>query len=110
MPGTDPEGVKRWRKRSKQRIIDSMGGKCQICSYHKSTRALVLHHFDPSKKELSFGAIRANPRSWDKIVVELRKCVLLCSNCHLELHDNECELPAVYSSFNEDFAKYKIKR
>lgn len=101
------EAVRKWRKRTKQRIIDAMGGECQICSYRKSTRALALHHLDPSQKEMSFGAVRANPRSWAKIVAELRKCVLLCSNCHLELHDDECALPAVYSSFNEDFVEYR---
>jgi len=74
-----------WRKRTKARIVDSMGGKCAICGYKKHHEVLELHHMDPSKKKFSFGSIRANPKSWSTIVEELRKCVLLCSNCHKEV-------------------------
>ena len=74
-----------WRIRTKARIVESMGGKCEICGYFKCNAALELHHLDPSKKQLSFAGIRANPKAWKTIVNELRKCVLLCSNCHKEV-------------------------
>ena len=104
------EAVKRWRKTAKKRIIESMGGECQSCGYSKCDEALELHHIDPDKKELSFGAIRANPKSWVKIVEELRKCILLCSNCHKEIHNDILELPEEYESFNEDYVEYDVVR
>lgn len=101
------EKVKRWRRNTKERIIQSMGGKCQICGYNKCQGAMDLHHLDPSKKEISFAKIRRDPKAWIKIVEELRKCILLCNRCHQELHNGMTQIPKKYSSFNEDFVEYK---
>ncbi len=86
-----------------------MGGKCQICGYSKCDNNLALHHIDPKNKDLSFSDLRANPKSWELIVNELRKCVLLCHNCHGELHANVIELPKEFAIFNEEFVDYKPK-
>jgi len=100
------EKVKAWRKRTKNRIICAMGYKCCICGYNKCQSALVLHHIDPSQKEFSFGAIRANSKSWAKIVIELRKCILLCHNCHSEIHEGLIFIPNDVPLFNEEFVSY----
>jgi hypothetical protein len=101
------ENVKKWRQRFKQRIIDSMGGECQICKYNKCNSALELHHIDPKEKELSFGSLIASPKSWKEAVVpELRKCILLCCRCHREVHAGEICLPENFVKFNEDYVDY----
>lgn len=99
--------VKAWRKSSKRRMVESMGSSCHVCGYDTCTDALAFHHLEPHEKELSFGAIRANPKSWAKIVEELRKCILVCHNCHSEIHAGVIEWPEIKSYFNEDFAEYK---
>lgn len=99
--------VKSWRQRTKQRMIDAMGGKCQCCGYDKCNASLAFHHINPEEKDFSFGAIRANPKSWESIVVELRKCILVCHNCHSEIHSGVTELPETYATFDENFAEYK---
>lgn len=58
------------------------GGKCAICSGVFHFKCYDFHHVDPSKKD-------ANPSelSRDKMFEEIKKCVLLCKNCHaLEHH------------------------
>jgi 5-methylcytosine-specific restriction endonuclease McrA len=100
------EKVKRWRKNTKRRIIAAMGGSCRHCGYDKCDEALECHHIDPTEKEFGFGAMRANPKSWERIVVELRKCVLLCANCHREVHAGLIPDNFV-SSFNEEWIDYK---
>jgi hypothetical protein len=102
------ERVKTWRKNSKVRIVKAMGSQCQVCGYSKCTDVLDLHHIDPTQKELSFGAIRANPTSWTNIVIELRKCILLCANCHREIHAGIINLPDVYKTFDETYLEYKL--
>ena len=72
------------------------GGKCSICSYKRSKRALVFHHLDPTKKDFGL-SMRGLTRSWEKMRAELDKCVLLCANCHAEVHDSITQLPKVIS-------------
>ena len=101
------ENVKSWRKRTKDRMVQSMGGCCQICGYNKTHKALEFHHIDPNQKEMGFGETRANNVSWAKLITELRKCVLLCSNCHKEVHEGITTLPENYKRFDESFVNYK---
>jgi len=101
------EKVKRWRKATKKRIVKAMGSKCVCCGYNKCNRALKLHHLDPEKKEFGFGRIMANPKSWAKIVIELRKCILVCGNCHEEINEGITPVPKKCSRFDETFVTYK---
>lgn len=102
------EAVKRWRKNTKERIIESMGGECVCCGYKKSTAALELHHIEPLEKEFAISSVLANCISWKRIVDELRKCVLVCSNCHKEIHFCDRDLPEKYITFDESFSDYKL--
>ena len=77
-----------------------MGEKCQICGYNKCIKALELHHINPEEKEYTISGNLLN-NSWQKLSKELEKCVLLCSNCHREVHDN-IENFELKSSFNQE--------
>jgi len=81
---TNSENVMIWRVRVKQKLVDYKGGSCEICGYCKSLRALHFHHKDPSQKDFS---ISGKSLSFDKLKSEVDKCVLVCSNCHSEIHD-----------------------
>lgn len=101
------EKVKRWRKNTKLRIIEAMGKGCVCCGYDYCPEALDLHHLDPAEKEFGFGKIRANPVGWAKLVVELRKCVLVCNRCHQEIHAGLKEIPENAKRFDESFVEYR---
>ncbi len=74
------------RRNQKQEAVDYKGGKCSICGYSRSLRALEFHHLDPSKKD--FGISKDNSFiPLYKIRDELDKCILVCANCHAEIHD-----------------------
>src|ERR1700680_5015487 len=68
----------------KQRCLEYMGGKCEVCGYSRCSAAMDFHHRDESQK--SFTIACCYSRSWDALRKELDKCVLLCANCHRELH------------------------
>ena len=95
-----------WRVQTKNIIVESFGGSCAICGYSKYVGALELHHLDPSEKDLSIGHLLRNRLSWKRFVVELRKCVLLCSNCHKEVHAGLSEVPPKAKRFDESFEEY----
>lgn len=81
---TNSENVIIWRVRVKQRLVDYKGGSCEICGYNKSLRALHFHHKDPNQKDFS---ISGKSLSFDKMKSEVDKCILVCGNCHSEIHD-----------------------
>lgn len=73
------------RKKRRQQILDHAGGKCQLCGYDICSKALSFHHKDPRAKE--FPIAGSGLRSWEKVREEIDKCILVCMNCHAEIHD-----------------------
>ncbi len=88
------KAVSKRRKKLKEMAIEYGGGQCQICGYKKCSRALNFHHKVASEKDFGLSA-RGLTRSWEKIKQELDKCILVCANCHMELHDGKTQLPIV---------------
>jgi len=81
------ESVQKRRRKIKQMAIDYKGGCCQSCGYDKCNGALEFHHIDPTQKDFSLSS-KGHCTSWDKVKKELDKCVLVCANCHREIHEN----------------------
>lgn len=94
--------VQKWREKTKARAVESMGGSCALCGYNKCSWSLTFHHLDPSTKK--FNIAFAHSRSWSTIVEELRKCVLLCHNCHNEVHAGITNINASCPKFDESYA------
>ena len=64
--------------------------KCQICKYDKCYQALEFHHLNPKEKEFDIAQMlrKSSILNEDIIKEELKKCILVCSNCHREIHAN----------------------
>ncbi|MBU2522800.1 MAG: hypothetical protein KKE23_00735 [Nanoarchaeota archaeon] len=73
---------RRWNL--KKEVVGILGGKCQKCGYHKCIAALDLHH--KTKNKDSSITLLINNSSRQKVLKEAEKCLLLCANCHRELH------------------------
>ena len=102
------ESVKKWRKNTKTKLVTALGGKCQICGYDKCYDALEFHHLDPSSKEYTLSSIIVNPGLWEKIKNEASKCILLCSNCHKEVHSGVSEIPSSFQEFDQNLIPEKV--
>jgi hypothetical protein len=74
--------VAEWRRRFKKSAVDMMGGRCAKCGYNSCLDALDFHHRDSSEKEFAIGKYR----KLEDALIELKKCDLLCANCHRETH------------------------
>lgn len=67
----------------KQKVVEFLGGSCAICGYDRCISALEGHHYDDFTKEFNISSRKA----WsDELEAELKKVVLLCANCHREVH------------------------
>lgn len=69
--------------RIKQQAVNYKGGRCQSCGYNRCLMALQFHHLDPTQKDFE---ISQASLPWDLIKQELDKCILVCANCHTEIH------------------------
>lgn len=76
--------IKRQRQ-NKKLAIDYKGGKCSVCGYDKCDAALDFHHIDPTKKD--FNISHHKGMTLENLKEELDKCILVCRNCHAELHN-----------------------
>lgn len=83
--------VTKRRRKIKLMAIEYKGGKCNICGYKKCVSALDLHHYKGVKK-YNIGN-KGYQRSWAEVKTELDKCILVCSNCHREIHEGLIKLP-----------------
>jgi hypothetical protein len=69
----------------KSLMVEYKGGCCVKCGYDKYQGALDFHHLDPKEKDFNPSQLKKNSFD-DKIKSELDKCILVCSNCHREIH------------------------
>jgi hypothetical protein len=71
----------------KKLYVGKMGGRCSICGYNKNFSALTFHHVDPKGKLFQLDLRSLSNRKQSLIDDEIKKCILVCSNCHAELHN-----------------------
>lgn len=88
-PNTSYSQFKRADVRKKL-LINELGGKCSNCEYNKNYSALHFHHLH--NKLFNIDSRSIGNRSLKSIREELSKCILLCANCHAELHNPQCLL------------------
>ena len=80
------------RRRLKKMLVDYRGGKCAICNYDKCPWALDFHHVDPKSK--SFGlSVEGLTQSVEALKKEADKCIVICANCHREVHSGLTQIP-----------------
>ena len=72
------------QKEIKQKAVDYKGGKCCVCGYNRYAGALEFHHLDAQTKDYNISDLKSY--SMNKIKSELDKCILVCRNCHAEIH------------------------
>lgn len=95
----------RARKRAKLRGVELLGGRCSKCGYNKCLAALEFHHTDPSTKDPSITP--KGTYSWERLELELRKCILVCANCHREIHS---EVSAIDTSLELELSRSRLER
>ena len=73
------------RQKRKQELVQAAGGCCNICGYLKCIGALEFHHIDPLQKKYGISS-SGNCHSLEQDLEEIKKCILVCANCHREIH------------------------
>lgn len=109
----------REKARAKKRIIIKMNGanklrrillsiklyKCNKCGYDKCKRALCFHHLNEDTKSFTLDSNNLMKKNMNDILIEFEKCIILCQNCHSDLHQLERE-----SNLKETYIAKRTKR
>jgi len=93
-----------YRKKTKQQALDYKGSKCSVCGYDKCMGAMHFHHVYPDDKKFTIASYMFN--KFDSLVEELEKCILVCSNCHSEIHAGLIDAIEIYEKQQKIFTKY----
>ena len=78
----------------KKALVEYKGGRCAICGYDKNIAVLSFHHTqetENNKKEYNISTKMGNRCSLEFLKKEADKCILVCENCHREIHQKKLD-------------------
>ena len=80
----------------KLKLIEQLGNCCSICGYAKNLAALTFHHVSDNKLfKLDMRSL--SNRTYKAVLEESKKCILVCHNCHAELHYPNLDLASLFN-------------
>jgi 5-methylcytosine-specific restriction endonuclease McrA len=91
------------RNKQKDECITLLGSKCQNCGFKKFRSSMQFHHI--KDKSIEINNLIGRDYQKEKILIELDKCCLLCSNCHDAFHGSDIKLEFMKIKFG-----YTIKK
>ena len=102
---TNSEKVSEFRRRRKLNLIHVCGDKCNLCGYNRVINSLEFHHINPQEKEYGIAA-NGTCHNLEKDLQEVKKCILVCANCHREIHAGLYSFQELQEKqiFNQDIA------
>lgn len=88
-----------------EKVQSIVGDVCWICGYDKTWRNICFHHIDPKTKLFCLTS-RELTLKWDRVLTEMKKCILVCANCHGEIHEGLINEQAVSDIWSEKWRKH----
>lgn len=87
-------------KRKKLQILLEKGCRCSKCGYDKNMTALCFHHVNADEKSFDLDVRNFAAFNIDRLREEANKCIILCHNCHMELHHADGNIEQLQKTFN----------
>ena len=92
------EAVTRRKQKIKRMLVDEAGGCCTVCGYARCVVNLHFHHVDPAQK--AFALSMSTTKALASYREEVKKCVLLCANCHGEIETGLIQSPPAGAKYS----------
>ena len=77
-------------------LVKARGSSCSICGYDKNLAALIFHH-TTQDKQFKLDMRSLSNRTFEAVLAESKKCILICHNCHAELHNPDLDLASLFN-------------
>jgi hypothetical protein len=90
--------VKSWCQRRKEDLVKLFGDKCFFCELESYPQVYDFHHITDNK---DFN-ISGKTKSFEKLIEEAKKCIMLCSNCHRLVHSNILKIDMYYETILDE--------
>lgn len=99
-----------FRRRRKENLIKVCGSQCTLCGYNRLSAGLEFHHIDPTQKQYGI-ASQGTCHNLEADLAEVKKCILVCANCHREIHNNFYSADELWEKqvYDEEYADYLRK-
>ena len=95
-------------KKRKKDLRSVFHSKCCLCGFNEVQEALDFHHVNPEEKKFGIGDASAVTTALEKQLEEIRKCVLLCANCHRGVHSGEYKIPDNWKEYYDEEVAQKL--
>jgi hypothetical protein len=66
----------------RKKMLEYLSDKSCVMCGENDIRTLEFDHLDPTQKSFSIARGLNNGPGWHAILLEIKKCRILCSNCH----------------------------
>lgn len=76
------------RRLIKKKAVKYKGNKCYCCNQQYPLVVYDFHHLNPSQKDFSLGD-KTSTVKWEKVQIEIDKCILVFANCHRQIHNGD---------------------
>jgi predicted HNH restriction endonuclease len=74
-------------RNNKLKVLEYFGNVCSICGFKSEVLDVFdVHHKNPKDKEIEIAYLLKTKRDFNRILDEVKKCILVCSNCHRIIH------------------------
>lgn len=100
---------KKRRTERKIMLANTLGGKCQSCNYDTFIEALDFHHVNPKEKLFTISK-NLSSKTYEVLLNEVLKCVLVCCRCHREIEAELRECPKLSSTPQRGFEPHYVNQ
>ena len=99
---SNSETVVNFIKRRKTNLKKVFHSRCCLCGFDAFQDALEFHHVNPEEKSFSICGSNNQTKALATQLEEMKKCILVCANCHRGIHQNLCSIPDNWKDFYDE--------
>ena len=99
---SNSEDVVNFIKRRKSNLKKVFHSKCCLCGFYEVQEALDFHHVNPQEKSFGISGSLNQTKSLAAQLQELKKCILVCANCHRGIHAGIYMVPASWQNLYDE--------
>lgn len=96
---SNSQDVVNFIRRRKSDLKSVFHSKCCLCGFNEVQEALEFHHVNPKEKQFAICGSQNQTKALEAQLEEMKKCILICANCHRGIHSNIYTIPSNWQDY-----------